>query len=125
MKTLFKTTIGRRVALMGCVFVLISQACTAAAGNAWDIIENESTSNRDNSEYGALNSNAITLAHTGLLEMNLARLTDKQLNQIRGGIGRFSFGISFTGLFDKLGSLTGQIFSSSDSVSQEVVESTI
>ena len=123
MNAKYNSIIGRSFAIVSFVFILIVPICIANAGSCWDIVKKGSKDSIDNRGYGALD--AATLAHAGLIEINLTRLTDKQLNQIRGGIGKFSFGISFAGIFDKLGNLTGQIFSSNDSVSQEVIESTI
>ncbi len=41
-------------------------------------------------------------------------LADAQLNQLRGGLGGFHFGIDFSGVFDKFGNLSGRIFSDGD-----------
>jgi hypothetical protein len=123
MKTNHKSTIGRHLAVIGCVFILSAPICTAAAGNFRHLVENESPISSDIRRAGALDG--TLLVRVGLIETNVTRLTDEQLNRIRGGLGRFNFGISFTGIFDKLGNLTGQIFSGNDSVPQELIESTI
>ena len=61
----------------------------------------------------------------GFIASSAIRLTDEELNQIRGGLGSISFGISFSGVFDKLGNLSGKIFSGNDSVPQELIEAAI
>ena len=75
------------------------------------------------------------ITHDGLIDASFyssdfiatsaIRLTDEELNQIRGGLGSISFGISFSGIFDKLGNLSGKIFSGNDNVPQELIEAAI
>lgn len=52
-------------------------------------------------------------------------LTDQALNQVRGGFGGFHFGISLSGVFDKLGNLSGQIFSGNNSLPPELIEDAV
>lgn len=49
-------------------------------------------------------------------------LTDAQLDQIRGGLGGFHFGLSFGGFFDRLGNVSGKIFSANENLPSELIE---
>jgi hypothetical protein len=53
---------------------------------------------------------ALPLAGAGSEGILGRRLTDRELNEIRGGyLGGFAFGISFTGSWDTSGQMTGSI----------------
>jgi len=56
------------------------------------------------------------------LTTDTVRLSDAQLDQIRGGLGGFHFGLSFAGFFDRLGNVSGKIFSANENLPSELME---
>ena len=121
MKTNPKFIFGRIGTIAGLVLILWAPVATVSAGNFLDLA---ATGNRNSSiaRDGLIEASFYS---GGFIASSAIRLTDEELNQIRGGLGKFSFGISFSGIFDKLGNLSGQIFSGNDSVPQELIEAVI
>ncbi len=121
MKTNPKFIFGRIGTIAGLVLILWAPVATVSAGNFLDLA---ATGNRNSSiaRDGLIEASFYS---GGFIASSAIRLTDEELNQIRGGLGKFSFGISFSGIFDKLGNLSGQIFSGNDSVPQELIEAAI
>ncbi len=121
MKTNTKFIYPRIVATTGLVLML--WAAVASAFEA-DFRTVAATGNR-NSSIARDGLIAASFYSGGFIASRAVRLTDEELNRIRGGLGSISFGISFSGVFDKLGNLSGKIFSGNDSVPQELIEAAI
>jgi hypothetical protein len=121
MKTNTKFIFGKIGTIAGLVLILWAPVATVCAGNLQHIAAN------GNQNGGIARDGLIEASFYsgGWIAASAVRLTDEELNQIRGGLGKFSFGISFAGIFDKLGNLSGKIFSGNDSVPQELIESSI
>lgn len=109
---------GCLLGMIASLLIILAQVCCATAGEAGDKILHHPFYHHD-VKSGAIDG---PIAYAGLIQADATRLTDQQLNLIRGGMAGLHFGISFAGIFDKLGNLTGRIFSGNENVPEELVE---